>query len=98
MKIIKSTITLAAILFSVQLMAQDNELYDEKDVDKHKLLFEYKAVETGEKSIKGSGFYYVYCIDEGKRIGNYNSDLKVINNRASNHSYKKGHNTKVYEK
>ncbi len=46
----------------------------------------------------GSGFYYVHCIDENKRIGNYDSDLTVINNRASHHSRKTGHNTKVYEK
>jgi hypothetical protein len=39
--------------------------------------------------------YYVWCIDEQKRIGGYTGDNTVANNRAKHHSWNTGHNTKV---
>lgn len=88
----------SSLLLSISVSAEEHKVFDEPNVSEHRLLIEYKGQDMSQKSMKGSGFYYVHCIDENKRIGNYNSDLTVINNRASHHSRTKNHNTKVYEK
>ena len=88
----------SSLLLSISANAEEHKVFDEPNVSEHTLLIEYKGQDKSQKSMKGSGFYYVHCIDENKRIGNYNSDLTVINNRASHHSRTKNHNTKVYEK
>ncbi|TCC92193.1 hypothetical protein EZ428_10720 [Pedobacter frigiditerrae] len=53
-----------------------------------------KKTTTASKKVPS---YYTYCVTEGKRIGSYSGDKKVIDNRTNHHIADKGHEAETRE-
>ena len=73
-------------------MTDNEELFDEPRGADDLLVASFENDETK------SGFYYAYCSNESKRIGNYEGDRQVAVNRANHHTRITGHSTNVYRK
>lgn len=85
----KRIVTTVLLVLSLPVMATTVHHRDHHDSNPHSHAPQQQPLQLA------ATIYYVWCVDEEKRIGGYTGDNKVANNRAKNHSWNTGHNTRV---